>query len=81
VSACPNFAAEALKAPDLEAAVDQTIAACDGNPRSAVRALVVGNSFLERELEDLRALVSKGYVRGRLVSHAEAMAAGHSGER
>ena len=68
-------------APHLEAAVGQAIAACDRNPRSAVRVLVIANSFLERELEDLRASISKVYVRGRLMSHAAVMDSGHSGER
>jgi hypothetical protein len=31
---------------DLEAAVDAAIAACDGNVRATIRALIVSNSFL-----------------------------------
>ena len=31
---------------DLEAAIDQAIAACDGDMRATVRALVVANNFL-----------------------------------
>jgi len=31
----------------LEAAVDQAIAICDGDVRSAVRALIVANNLLE----------------------------------
>ena len=34
----------------LEAAVDQAIATCGGDPRAAVRALIVANSFLESEM-------------------------------
>ncbi len=34
----------------LEAAVDQAIAACGGDMRAAVRALIVANNFLESEL-------------------------------
>jgi len=41
----------------LEAATDQAIAACGGNARDAVKALIVANEFLESE-------VSSGYVRG-----------------
>ena len=37
---------ERIQADDLEAAVDQAIAACDGDLRATIRALVVANSFL-----------------------------------
>ncbi len=42
----------------LEAAADQAIAACDGDLRAAIRALILANEFLE-------ASTSKGYVRGQ----------------
>ncbi|MGB3042330.1 MAG: hypothetical protein WBB98_04000 [Xanthobacteraceae bacterium] len=45
----------------LEVATDQAIAACGGDLRSAVRALILANEFLQDELE---AKVSSGYVRG-----------------
>jgi hypothetical protein len=48
----------------LEAATDEAIAACDGNARDAVKALIVANEFLEALVEELRADVSKGYARG-----------------
>jgi hypothetical protein len=48
----------------LEAATDQAIAACGGDARDAVKALLVANEFLERQLAELRADVSKGYARG-----------------
>ena len=51
----------------LEAAADQAIAACDGYAREAVKALIVANHFLDTELEKLRAAVSTGYARGKLV--------------
>lgn len=50
-----------LDAQSLEAAVDQAIAACGGDAREAVKALLIANEFLEREME---ARVSHGYVRG-----------------
>ncbi|MGN6311761.1 MAG: hypothetical protein ACTHNN_19650 [Xanthobacteraceae bacterium] len=50
-----------LEAERLEAATDQAIAACGGDVRSAVRALILANEFLQHELE---AKVSAGYVRG-----------------
>ena len=49
----------------LEAAVDQAIAVCDGNPRAAVRALIVANTHLESEIADLKKAVSHAYTRGR----------------
>ena len=49
----------------LEAAVDHAIAACDGDPRAAVRALIVANNFLESEIADLMKAVSHAYMRGR----------------
>ncbi|WGR92668.1 hypothetical protein MTX26_22005 [Bradyrhizobium sp. ISRA443] len=49
----------------LDMAADQVIAACDGDPRAAVRALIVAKGLLEAELEDICAATSKGYARGR----------------
>jgi hypothetical protein len=49
----------------LEADVDQAIAVCDGDPRAAVRALIVANNLLELEIADLRKAVSHAYARGR----------------
>jgi hypothetical protein len=48
----------------LEAAADQAIAACGGNPRDAVKALIVANEYLEAELQEQQAAVSTGYARG-----------------
>ena len=48
----------------LEAATEQAIAACGGNARDAVKALIVANEFLEALVDELRADVSKGYARG-----------------
>jgi hypothetical protein len=42
------------------------IAACGGDAREAVKALIVANHFLETDLEKLRAAVSTGYARGKL---------------
>jgi hypothetical protein len=49
----------------LEAAVEQAIAACDGNTRAAVRGLIVANNFLESEIAELKKAVSHAYTRGR----------------
>jgi hypothetical protein len=51
---------------DLDTAAHQAIEACGGDAREAVKALIVANDFLERQLEELRAKISKGYARGRL---------------
>ncbi|SPP92745.1 conserved protein of unknown function [Bradyrhizobium vignae] len=48
----------------LELAADQAIAACGGDAREAVKALIVVNEFLERRLEEL---ASPGYARGRVL--------------
>jgi hypothetical protein len=49
---------------DLEAAADQAIAACGGEAREAVKALLVANGFLEEQVRKLQAAVSTGYSRG-----------------
>ena len=54
----PDILADAAS---LEAAADQAIAACGGDAREAVKALLIANEFLEREME---AQVSRGYTRG-----------------
>ena len=43
------------------------IAACGGAAREAVKALIVANHYLETDLEKLRATVSTGYARGKLL--------------
>jgi hypothetical protein len=54
----------------LEAAVDQAIAVCDGDPRAIVRALIVANNVLECEIADLKKAVSHAYMRGRFRTYA-----------
>ena len=44
-------------ADQLDAAADQAIAACGGDAREAVKALIVANEFLEAQ-------ISQGYLRG-----------------
>jgi hypothetical protein len=63
MSSAPNPQSDADQ---LEAGADQAIAACDGDAREAVKALIVASQFLETELEKLRASVSTGYARGKL---------------
>jgi hypothetical protein len=55
-------------APDddgLDAAADQAIAACGGDARETVKALIVSMEFMEAQVAELRAAVSSGYARGR----------------
>jgi hypothetical protein len=62
----PNPSADAEQ---LEAAADQAIAACGGDAREAVKALIVANEFLENEVGELMRAVSKAYVRGRFKTY------------
>jgi len=52
-------------ADQLDADADQAIAACGGDAREAVKALIVANEFLERELKQR---VSRGYMRGHVAA-------------
>jgi hypothetical protein len=54
----------------LESAVVQAIAACDGDMRSTIRALIVANEYLESEVGELMKAVSQAYIRGRFNSYS-----------
>jgi hypothetical protein len=60
----------AQDADGLEAAVDQAIAACGGDTRSTIRALIVANEYLETEVTELMKAVSHAYVRGRFHTYS-----------
>jgi hypothetical protein len=60
----------AQDADELEAAVDQAIAACGSDMRSAIRALIVANEYLESEVSELMKAVSHAYVRGRFQTYS-----------
>ena len=70
MSSAPNVQSDADQ---LEAAADQAIAACGGNARETVKALIIANQFLETDLERLRAAVSKGYARGKLFEQTKTL--------
>jgi hypothetical protein len=53
----------------LEVAADQAIAACGGNARDAVKALIVTNEYLESEVGELMKAVSHAYTRGRFQTY------------
>ena len=55
---------------ELEAAVDEAIAACDGDLRATIRALIVANNFLESEVSELMKAVSHAYARGRFQTYS-----------
>jgi hypothetical protein len=57
MSSAPNVQSDADQ---LEAAADQAIAACGGDAREAVKALIVANHFLET----FRLRSRWGYARG-----------------
>jgi hypothetical protein len=51
----------------LQAATDQAIEACGGDPRAAVTALIVAKNPPERELAEVYAKASHGFLRGKRV--------------
>ncbi len=55
---------------DLETAIDQAIAACDGDLRATIRALIVANDYLDSEVRELMKAVSHAYTRGRFQSYS-----------
>jgi hypothetical protein len=68
MSAKPNHAS--ADDSELEAAVDEAIAACDGDLRATIRALIVANNFLESEVSELMKAVSHAYARGRFQTYS-----------
>jgi hypothetical protein len=57
----PQFDAD-----QLEAAADEAVAACGGDAREAVKALIVANHYLDTALKKVKAAASMGYARGKL---------------
>ena len=58
--------ADSVPEPDrLDLAADDAIAACGGDLRSAIRALILANEYLEFELGQCQGAVSRGFARGR----------------
>ena len=62
--------ANAQDADELETAIDAAIAACDGDRRATIRALIVANNYLESEASELMKAVSHAYVRGRFHTYS-----------
>ena len=53
----------------LEVAADQAIAACGGDIRAALKALIVANEYLESEVCELMQAVSHAFARGRFKTY------------
>lgn len=53
----------AQQARELEQDVQDTLDACGGDPMSALRAMIIANTFLMEENEKLKAQISTGYAR------------------
>jgi hypothetical protein len=62
----PNSQADTER---LDAAADQAIAACGGDLRGALKALIVANEYLESEVCQLMQAVSHAYARGRFKTY------------
>ena len=54
----------------LEESVDQAIAACGGDVRATIRALILANEYLETEVCELMKAVSHAYARGRFQTYS-----------
>lgn len=46
-----------------DAEIDQALAACEGDPRATIRALLVGQAYLEHQMSRLKADASAGFRR------------------
>jgi hypothetical protein len=64
----------------LDAAVDAAIQTCGGNPRAAVRALIVANNYLEAEVKRLAETVSSGVTRELKIERREQSAVQQAGD-
>jgi len=64
--AAPNAQADVDR---LEVAADEAIAACGGDMRAALKALIVANEFLESEVCELMQAVSQAFARGRFKTY------------
>jgi hypothetical protein len=66
----PSSQPKALDQDELETAVNDAIAACDGDLRATIRALITANHFLESEVAELMQAVSHAYARGRFHTYS-----------
>ncbi len=50
--------------------MELAVAACGGDMRSTIRALIVANDYLETEVSELMKAVSHAYTRGRFHTYS-----------
>jgi hypothetical protein len=50
----------------LDSEVEEAIALCDGDVRAALRAMLVANTFLATQIDQLMQQVSSGFTRGKI---------------
>jgi hypothetical protein len=48
-----------------ESEIDQALATCEGDHRATIRALLIGQAYLEHEMSRLQADASAGFRRRR----------------
>ncbi len=60
----PHPAPDGEAVDELDRAATEALALCDGDSLAAIKALLLANAFLERELDLAQATVSSGYSRG-----------------
>jgi hypothetical protein len=46
-----------------ESEIDEALATCDGDARATIRALLIGQAYLEHEMSRLQAAASAGFRR------------------
>jgi len=63
----------------MEADVTAVIEACGGDPRTAIKALLVEQLIQEQRIERLAAALSFGYVRGRINGTPQHSGSSHCG--
>jgi hypothetical protein len=68
----------AQDADELEAAIDQAVAACGGDLRATIRALIVANNYLESEVSELMKAVFPRLCTWK-VSHLFGLEVNHGG--
>jgi hypothetical protein len=68
----PHPAPDGEAVNELDKAAAEALAACGGDSLGAIKALLIANSCLERELDLARAAISSGYSRGWHLKRARA---------
>jgi hypothetical protein len=72
VMTAPHPAPDGEAVDELDKAAAEARAVCGGDSLAAIKALLLANAFLERELDLARAAVSSGYSRGWHLKRARA---------